>query len=154
MSAGSGPGSPGLIFALGVPPCTTPRGLILAVVGRPGLPPDPALKGKACARNSRQLAIRPSPEHTFPREPLSLPVQCGHHGSRTVLYRRDRGVTRRPCRPRDVASGVREQRPRSAEQRIKSALTVIAGIDLLIKNPDILREGVSHSIPRPPGQPK
>ena len=49
MSAGSGPGSPGLIFALGVPPCATPGGLSLAV-GRAGLPLDPALKGEACAR--------------------------------------------------------------------------------------------------------
>jgi len=40
MSAGSGPGSPGLIFAPGVPPYTTPGGLSLAV-GRLGLPLDP-----------------------------------------------------------------------------------------------------------------
>ena len=57
MSAGSGPGSPGLIFALGVPSSTTPRRLILAVVWV-GIPLDPALKDGACARNSRQSPPR------------------------------------------------------------------------------------------------
>ncbi len=45
-----------ILYAIGLPPCTTPEGLILAVL-RPCLPLDPALKGEACARNSRRSGI-------------------------------------------------------------------------------------------------
>ncbi len=57
---GKVPESPDLIFVIGVPPSTTPEGLILAV-SRLCLPLAPALKGEACARILRQhlLGSRP-----------------------------------------------------------------------------------------------
>ena len=49
---GSGPGSPGLIFVVGLPPVTTPAGLSVAEASSE-CPLNTALKGEACARNSR-----------------------------------------------------------------------------------------------------